>query len=240
MEGNRRVYYSFYDIPRDDNSDIRHIQDAYVSKPPLTSKTEIIHLTIAMFILSVAFSFALGSNGLFNGLKSILDAINAFPMAVFSILTGFFFHEMSHKFVAQRYGLWAQFRMYPRGLLVALLFGIVFGFVIAAPGAVTIQGGARKFEIGRTATAGPLANIIIASITLPTYLYLGVDSQIGAILGFVCLINIFLGLFNLFPFDPLDGKKIITWNAFVWAIITIWALIIFIMVFDRMYIPGWF
>jgi len=237
MEGERRIYYSFHDIP---NGSYRSpMEYRTLSKPPVTSKTEIIHLLIAMLILSLAFAFALGGRGiLYDGMYSIIYALYAFPMALFSILTGFFFHELSHKFVAQRYGLWAEFRMYPNGLMFALLFGMLFGFVFAAPGAVTIQGGARRFEMGRIAAAGPLANIVVAVFSLIGYLYLGVDSQIGEILGFICFINIFLGFFNLLPFGPLDGKKIISWNATVWGLLTISAIIILVLYWNRMFIPG--
>jgi len=239
MEGRRRVYYSFHDIPLGEDSTPYYYGYDGMPQQSVTSRTEIIHLTIAMLTLSVAFSFALGSGGLLtNGFYSIVSAVYAFPIALFSILTGFFFHELSHKFVAQHYGLWAEFRMYPGGLFFALIFGMLFGFVFAAPGAVTIQGGARKFEMGRIAAAGPLANIIVATFSLIGYLYLGVDSYIGQILGFVCFINIFLGFFNLLPFGPLDGKKIITWNAIVWGALIAAAVVILTIYSNRMFIPG--
>ena len=170
MEGRRRVYYSFHDIPLGEDSTPYYYGYDGMPQQSVTSRTEIIHLTIAMLTLSVAFSFALGSGGfLTNGFYSIVSAVYAFPIALFSILTGFFFHELSHKFVAQHYGLWAEFRMYLGGLFFALIFGMLFGFVFAAPGAVTIQGGARKFEMGRIAAAGPLANIIVATFSLIGY-----------------------------------------------------------------------
>ncbi|MFH1240586.1 MAG: site-2 protease family protein [Candidatus Diapherotrites archaeon] len=30
-------------------------------------------------------------------------------------------------------------------------------------------------------------------------------------------INMFLGLFNMIPFPPLDGSKIFRWNPIIWA-----------------------
>jgi len=237
----RRIYYSFHDMPREPKVEIFTPYPDYreITNKSITSRTEIVHLVTAMLTLSVAFAFALGSGGILeDGLDSVISAINAFPVALFSILTGFFFHELSHKFVAQHYGLWAEFRMYPMGLVIALLLGVFSGFVFAAPGAVTIQGGARKFEMGRIATAGPLANIVVAAVALVGYYYLGIDSSIGQILGLICFINIFLGFFNLLPFGPLDGRKIISWNALVWAIVIIIAIIILTIYSTRMFIPG--
>ncbi|MFW6375859.1 MAG: hypothetical protein ACOCZJ_01720, partial [Thermoplasmatota archaeon] len=36
---------------------------------------------------------------------------------------------------------------------------------------------------------------------------------IGALLGFVSYVNLFIGGFNLLPFGPLDGRKIFSWSA---------------------------
>jgi len=238
MNAERKVYYSFHDIPLEKDFDFaRYTYPRY----PLTSKTELIHLFIAMLSLSVAFTFAM-AGGLARlasyGDEGIYDLAYFFPFAVLGVLTGFFFHELSHKFVARKYGLWAEFRMYPNGLLLALIIGIFFGFVIAAPGAVNIQGGARRFELGRIASAGPLANIIVGTVSLIGYLILGTDSFLGLILGFVCMINLFLGTFNLLPFDPLDGKKIMVWNAMVWAFLFIIAVILLTIYSTRIIIPG--
>jgi Zn-dependent protease len=230
MNKKRRVYYSFYDI----EPKVEIFEAATLS---ITSKTEVLHLAIAIIVLSTAFSFALGRGLLEGGLNSFIAAINRFPIALFSILTGFFFHELSHKFTAQRYRLWAEFRMYPFGLFFAFLFGVLFGFVFAAPGAVTIRGGARRSEIGKIASAGPLANILVAAFSLFGYLYIG--GYIGQILGFICFINIFLGFFNLLPFGPLDGRKIMGWNVGVWATLIILAIIVLTLYWGRMVIPGW-
>ena len=79
--------------------------------------------------------------------------------------------------------------------------------------------------------AGPLANIIIAFITFPLYLYVFYSPPIGTIIGFICFINTFLALFNLLPFGPLDGTKIIRWNATVWIILLIFSTILLTLIF---------
>ncbi|OGL43304.1 MAG: Zn-dependent protease, partial [Candidatus Schekmanbacteria bacterium RBG_13_48_7] len=89
-----------------------------------------------------------------------------------------------------------------KGLGLALLLGILTPFVFAAPGAVMFMGDSRDFETGRIASAGPLANIILASITLPIFLML-YETPVKEIIGFICLINAFLATFNLLPFGPL-------------------------------------
>ena len=107
-------------------------------------------------------------------------------------------------------------------------------FVFAAPGAVMFMGCSRYHETGKIAMAGPLANIIVAMITLQIYLFVVFEFQIiGQIIGFICLINAFLATFNLLPFGPLDGVKIIRWNATIWIILLIIAIIILMTIMPR-------
>ena len=144
---------------------------------------------------------------------------------------------MSHKFMAQKYGLWAEYRMFPLGLLLALILGIFTGFVFAAPGAVMFQGGSRDYETGRIAMAGPLSNIIIAGVTLSIYIFIFYENEIiGGIIAFICLINAFLAVFNLLPFGPLDGTKIIKWNATVWVLLIIFSILILTQIMPKFYL----
>jgi Zn-dependent protease len=71
-------------------------------------------------------------------------------------------------------------------------------------------------------------------ITLPIYLFvLFEESMIAEIVAFICLINAFLATFNLLPFGPLDGVKVIRWNATVWVILLIIAIAILMLIFTR-------
>jgi len=229
----KRVYGSFHDIPpRDYMYFPRGIIE--VSKPGKFSKVEIRHLLISMSLLTLAFAFALTPFNLRMGFN-----IDRFPLGLMAsflaIVTAFFFHEISHKFMAQKHGLWAEYRMYPQGLFLALILGISLGFVFAAPGAVMFRGGSRDFETGKIAMAGPLANIIISIIMLPILLFVVFEEPVlSYIVGLVCLINAFLAVFNLLPFGPLDGTKIIRWNATVWIIMLIISAGLLITIMSKM------
>ena len=229
----RKIYTSFHDIsPRDYMYFPKGSLET--GKPGRFSRTEITHLIISMVVLTIAFSLALTNNSLITGFGNF----NILPFGLFmsflGILTAFFFHELSHKFMAQKYGLWSEFRMFPNGLLLAIFLAVFTGFVFAAPGAVMFRGDSRTFETGRIAAAGPLANILIAAITLPLYLYVFYEaSLIGQIVGFICLINAFLATFNLLPFGPLDGRKIIRWNVNVWIMLFIIAIVLTATIFPR-------
>jgi len=236
MAQDRRIYTSFHDIPpREYMYFPKGSLDA--GKPGKFSGIEIRHLLISMVVLTVAFTFALTGNNLITGLSYGFDFGKIpYGLAVtfFGIVTAFFFHEISHKFIAQKYSLWAEYRMFPQGLSFALFLGLLTPFVFAAPGAVMFMGGSRYHETGKIAMAGPLANIIVAMISLPIYLFVVFESQIlGQIFGFICLINAFLAVFNLLPFGPLDGVKIIRWSPTVWIVSLIIAIIILMIIFPR-------
>jgi Zn-dependent protease len=234
MDEEKKHYKSFHDIPP---RDYMYFPKGTIDlgKPGEFSKIELIHIIISMIILTFAFSFALTGNQFFNFLNIInsknsifslnidlIEVLVFLPIAFLGIITAFFVHELSHKFMGQKYKLWAEYRMYPLGLLISLMLSILTGIVFAAPGAVMFRGGSRNFETGKIASAGPLANILLAIISYPLYrLVFYDDIFLGKIVGSICLINAFLASFNLLPIEPLDGIKIINWNATFWIILFI-------------------
>ena len=229
MAEKRNIYTSFHDIPV---RDYMYFPKGTLEtgKPGKFSRIEVKHILISILVLTIAFSFWISRGLIFNQNLDLI--IRSIPYAFAGVLTAFFFHELSHKFMAQKFGLWAEYRLFPLGLLLALVISVFTGYVFAAPGAVMFMGGARYHETGRIAMAGPLANIIVASVTLPLY-FLLFETQFGAIIGFICLINTILAVFNLLPFGPLDGVKIIRWNATVWVLLLIVAIVILAFIIPR-------
>ena len=135
----------------------------------------------------------------------------------------FLLHELSHKFTAQKNGLWAEFRMTSFGAILTL-FSIFSPFKIIAPGAVTISGYASESTFGRVAVAGPITNILLGvlmatvSIVMPTNIpSFSNVSVLKSIIVSTWAINGFLAVFNLIPFGILDGRKVFVWNKKIWA-----------------------
>ena len=226
----KKIYTSFHEIPvREYMYFPKGIPT--VEKPGKFSRTELIHITISIIALTFAFSFWLGGGLIRNPNLGLF--VKNFPFAFAGVMTGFFFHEISHKFMAQKFGLWAEYRLFPFGLMLSLVLALFTGIVFAAPGAVMFMGGSRYHETGKIAMAGPLANIIVAYIAFILFYVFFYETWIGALFGFICLINAFLATFNLLPLGPLDGVKIIRWNATVWIIQFIAAIAILIPIMLR-------
>jgi Zn-dependent protease len=226
MNKERKIYTSFHDIPPREYMYFPK-GSLNVGKPGSFSKTEITHILISMFVLTFAFALILTYNNFFYALLQGGFNLGALPygfgLAFVGIATAFFFHEISHKIMAQRMGLWAEYRMFPQGLKFALLLGLFTPLVFAAPGAVMFRGSSNNYETSKIAIAGPLANIVIATIGISLYfMFNSFFTDIYAtIIGFICYINAFLAIFNLLPFGPLDGTKIIRGNATAWIILLV-------------------
>lgn len=180
---------------------------------------EKIGLTISFIILSIAFAIS-------NVKIDVHAFISILPIIMVGVAVGFISRELGQKFVANKYGLKAEFRFWPIGLMIAIassFFGMVFAFI----GEVKIYTDDLSDEIaGRIACAGPMANIIwalvflvIAVLTAPLKPYSKIFELIFLIAGTGYSVNSFLAAFNMIPVYTLDGLKVFKWNVGVWLII---------------------
>ena len=180
--------------------------------------SEIRDLIIAFFVISLCFAIV-------DGGRNPDAVLHILPIVMVGVGAGFILHELGHKFVSMHYGYWAEFKLWPQGLIFALVTSF-FGFVFAAPGAVYTYADYMTEEInGKISVAGPIVNIILALIFLgiATAVYPTVMiSQQSELIFIVCAlgysINSFLAVFNLLPIGNLDGSKVLTWNFGIWII----------------------
>jgi len=181
-------------------------QPAYYSKPryPPTSIVEIRDIIAALVILTLGFFWIINVNdgkGVFYYLE----------LSALSVFAGFLIHELSHKFVARRYGCWAEFRADYRMLGISLL-SAYFGFLFAAPGAVMIAGPVNRESNGKISLAGPGSNLIVALFCLSIIMFTTSSGLLSDALSRLFTFSVFLAGFNMIPIMPFDGAKIWHWN----------------------------
>jgi len=173
------------------------------------SQIEIEHLLKAWVAISLAFAIILSKGDVFSSVFTTMLIVSGFTVGL-----GFLLHELGHKFVAQRYRCFAEFRAF-NGMLILAVAMSFLGFVFAAPGAVMINGYVNKERNGKISVAGPAVNLGLALIFLALILtgFVNLFTQYGL------LINAWLAAFNMIPFMNLDGKKILNWNKLVYYIV---------------------
>jgi len=108
-------------------------------------------------------------------------------------------HELSHALVARRFGV-----------KVTAITLFVFG------GAANLEQEPRSpRDEALIAAAGPLSSLVLGGALLLVALVVK-QPQFAALLGWLALINISLGAFNLIPGFPMDGGRIL--RALLWRL----------------------
>jgi Zn-dependent protease len=186
-------------------------QPRQVNRRVYFSPKELKHLAIAaVLVVGVGLSYIL-----FGGIFAAMDWTLLLGFAV--ILTASFLtHEIAHKVIAQKKGLWAEFRLTLWGAALTLISVISPLFKLISPGAVMISGPARGDEIVKISLAGPTVNITFATVFLGAS-FAFVQGPVQGLLLLAAFLNAFIALFNLIPMGILDGYKIFSWDKKLWA-----------------------
>jgi Zn-dependent protease len=197
--------------------------------PYLFSPREVRDILIAWAALALAFTIADCGLAAGGGCPISGGPGTFFLVSFIAVGSGFVLHELMHKFSAERYGYWAEFRMWVMGIALALITSTL-GFIFAAPGATYIQGyNVSARQNGIISLAGPATNVVISILFLLVGLVgSGIVHDIG-IIGFP--VNLFLALFNMLPVMPLDGAKVFRWNKGIWAAVFVPLLVVIVFVF---------
>lgn len=121
-------------------------------------------------------------------------------------------HELAHKFTAQFYGYPARYSIVWELFILTLLTALPFVPVkFIAPGTVYVYAGAGigRRENGIISAAGPATNILLGVVGLLAG---------GPLATTISRFSGWIALFNLLPFGPLDGRKVLSWSPPAWAL----------------------
>ena len=188
-------------------------------------KRETQDILLALLVLGFTFSIASFADSGYH--VPALVAARTIIVSFIAVGIAFLGHELSHRQVARNYGGWAEFRLWPIGILMALITSF-FGVILAAPGAVNIAGVYGNEKIGKTALAGPGFNMLAGFVFLILSLVGSLIRGLGGIILEISYLNFYLGAFNMIPIGPLDGAKVMRWDFRTFAVV--FAVLIFMTV----------
>ncbi len=158
-----------------------------------------VHPSWLVIAFLITYSLAVGQfpvqyRGWSDGLYWFVAALTS--VLFFASVLG---HELSHAILARRFGL-----------RVTGITLFIFG------GAASLEGEPKRpRDEALIAAAGPVTSLVIGGLLL------GIDAiveqpQVGALVGWLGVINLSLGLFNLIPGFPMDGGRIL--RALLWRL----------------------
>jgi len=187
------------------------------------SMKEMKDLFAAFICLSLALAILVSRWDIFGGTGMTMTGLLA---SMLTVGTGFLLHELAHKFSAQHFGCWSEFRASYKWLMISI-FTALLGFLIAIPGAVEIRGRLDRRSYGKISLAGPATNLAIVLVLSPLlFVFSGTPHTMVQI---IVLLNLLLALFNMLPIHPFDGAKILDWDSTFYGIFAIGTLVLFLV-----------
>ena len=161
-----------------------------------------VRLDYSWFIIFALFTYYFG----FYYFPSYLPGLNKGLLAVVTIVTVILFflsvliHEISHSLVARRKGT-------PVERITLFLFG----------GMAQIEKEPETpYSEFIMAVAGPAASFILAAVFGTIWFFTRNIGPIGVPVGYLAVINIVLGVFNMLPGYPLDGGRVL--RSIIWKV----------------------
>jgi len=140
-----------------------------------------------------------------------------FVMVLVALIVSITIHEFAHALAVDKLGdptaryynrvtLDPRAHIDPYGLLFLVLAGFGWGRPVLFD-AINLKNPRRDTAI--ISIAGPLSNFLLAILLTVIYRYLPVGIFLGSFLYLTIMYNLMLGIFNLLPFHPLDGFKVL-------------------------------
>jgi len=149
-----------------------------------------------------------------------LDGLIQFGYLVLALVFTLTFHEAAHAFVAYYLGdptakLKGRLSLNPirhLDLVGSIVFLVTRSIGWGKP--VPVNPNNFKYPIrdnALTALAGPVSNFLLSFFMALIWRYFGeyLHQTLLLFIQMIFHVSIFLGIFNLFPFPPLDGSKIL-------------------------------
>jgi hypothetical protein len=170
------------------------------------SKIELMHITASFVLFGIFMAWAESS------ISQFLQNLPAYLLGAGLVLI---IHEYVHDLASHRFGIEAEFRISPIGMVSVAITSVLFGTVFAIPGRTFIYGDATDAQRGKIALAGPLVSIVMVALF---WLLVDVGGFVGSIglAGFN--LAFIMAVYEMLPIRPLEGKEVRAWNRWAWRL----------------------
>lgn len=181
----------------------------------LITLTEIFYFIILIGVIAYIFSdmFSFRPKTVYDYMHPRKFNFENLKLAALVVAPAVILHELAHKFVAMGFGFDATFRLFPMGLAIGVILKLIRSpLLLIAPGYVVPAAELINFPMvyRLVAFAGPLLNLLL---WLSASLILKIKSDLNrkqlVVLHLTKKINMILFLFNMIPFGPFDGAKVL-------------------------------
>ncbi len=195
-------------------------------------------IVISTLGLGVAFTIMLFGAPDRLGFLFSPEFVPAFIATTVLVAVSFAPHEMAHRVTARAIEAYAEYEMWTPGVILAVLTSFL-GVAVAAVGGVVLSynpsdrygrwSGFNPKQHGIIAVVGPLINLSLAVIFAFAANVFDPTLQGHNLLVLGARINSFLAVFNLLPFYPLDGYRVLRWDEVLWIGTMVLALLTFLL-----------
>jgi len=181
----------------------------------LITLTEIIYFIILTVVIAYIFSdfFQLRPKTVYDYMHPRHFNIEGFKLAALATAPAVILHELAHKYVAMGFGFSATFQLFPMGLAIGVILKLIKSpLLLIAPGYVVPSIALIQFPTAYrlVAVAGPLTNLLLWGTATLIIKYKKDLSRKNMVILFITKkINGILFLFNMIPFGPFDGAKVL-------------------------------
>jgi hypothetical protein len=199
-------------------------------------------LALVTVVYSFALSVFMAGGGLFlTGRVDWAVLAASFPVAMAVMTLTYVPHALAHIAMARDLGYDVSYRVDVPKTLAAMVFSVLMAFPLFAPGRVAVYERKPKnyeepirrkileMNMWLIAAAGPLANLINASIGLATFL--ATKIELMWLFGFV---NAGFAMWSLLPFMGMDGERMMSdkrgWAEMMTSAVALLILSVFIAI----------
>ncbi|MEI6796604.1 MAG: fibronectin type III domain-containing protein, partial [Methanomassiliicoccales archaeon] len=168
------------------------------------------------FVVIIFTSVVLGLTYLIANKMELLDPSN---LLIYIVVAGFaiIVHDLTHRYMAWRYHAVTEYQFWWLGTAIMFLTAGLFSVVYAMPARLRIDSSTKltprqeAFVYG----SGPLVSFVVFlafALLLPLG---GLALTIGLL---ACSMNLLTAVYSMMPFKPMDGKIVMKWNFWAWAL----------------------